>query len=126
MWCFQFIQSVECKGHTGPVCAADAIYVEDSKILVASSASDSTVKLWLCCDAKQGKRLKKEWLIYSSITVAVIPEIDSYTTILLILNLNDVPIERNSPSAWISCLGCWSSPKNPELIVRDGCNDHKQ
>uniref|UniRef100_A0AAX7T7V2 Elongator complex protein 2 n=1 Tax=Astatotilapia calliptera TaxID=8154 RepID=A0AAX7T7V2_ASTCA len=46
-------KSVECKGHTGPVCAADAIYVEDSKILVASSASDSTVKLWLCCDAKQ-------------------------------------------------------------------------
>uniref|UniRef100_A0A8C4I2U4 Elongator complex protein 2 n=1 Tax=Dicentrarchus labrax TaxID=13489 RepID=A0A8C4I2U4_DICLA len=43
----KFIQSVECKGHTGPVCAVDAIYVEDSKILVASSASDSTVRLWL-------------------------------------------------------------------------------
>uniref|UniRef100_A0AAQ5ZLL4 Elongator complex protein 2 n=1 Tax=Amphiprion ocellaris TaxID=80972 RepID=A0AAQ5ZLL4_AMPOC len=45
--CFQFAQSVECKGHTGPVCAVDAIYTEDSKILVASSASDSTVRLWL-------------------------------------------------------------------------------
>ncbi|XP_031585140.1 elongator complex protein 2 [Oreochromis aureus] len=53
----KFIQSVECKGHTGPVCAADAIYVEDSKILVASSASDSTVKLWLCCDAKEAECL---------------------------------------------------------------------
>uniref|UniRef100_A0A3Q1GVS1 Elongator complex protein 2 n=1 Tax=Acanthochromis polyacanthus TaxID=80966 RepID=A0A3Q1GVS1_9TELE len=38
---------LECKGHTGPVCAVDAIYTEDSKILVASSASDSTVRLWL-------------------------------------------------------------------------------
>lgn len=53
---FQFIQSVECKGHTGPVCAVDAIYVEDSKILVASSASDSTVRLWQCSEAKEGER----------------------------------------------------------------------
>ncbi|KAM4631293.1 elongator complex protein 2 [Polymixia lowei] len=43
----KFIQSVECTGHTGPVCAVDAIHLEDSKILMASSASDSTVRLWL-------------------------------------------------------------------------------
>ncbi|XP_069032804.1 elongator complex protein 2 [Embiotoca jacksoni] len=49
----KFIRSVECKGHTGPVCAVDAIYTEDSKILVASSAADSTVKLWLCSDTKE-------------------------------------------------------------------------
>lgn len=100
MWCFQFIQSVECKGHTGPICAADAIYVEDSKILVASSASDSTVKLWLCCDAKEGKRQKnvnelhcpplskkKERKSFQIVIVevAVIPEIDSYSVFLFVL-----------------------------------------
>ncbi|XP_059206595.1 elongator complex protein 2 isoform X2 [Centropristis striata] len=53
----KFIQSVECKGHTGPVCAVDAIYVEDSQILVASSASDSTVRLWLCNEAKDAECL---------------------------------------------------------------------
>ncbi|CAL8296481.1 unnamed protein product [Lota lota] len=43
-----FSQSVECVGHTGPVSAVDAIYLEDStQILVASAASDSTVRLWL-------------------------------------------------------------------------------
>uniref|UniRef100_A0A3Q1ALS7 Elongator complex protein 2 n=1 Tax=Amphiprion ocellaris TaxID=80972 RepID=A0A3Q1ALS7_AMPOC len=56
--CFQFAQSVECKGHTGPVCAVDAIYTEDSKILVASSASDSTVRLWLCSDTKEAECLR--------------------------------------------------------------------
>ncbi|XP_075900199.1 elongator complex protein 2 isoform X2 [Nelusetta ayraudi] len=44
----KFMQQLECKGHSGPVCALDAIYVEDSNILVASSAADSTVRLWLC------------------------------------------------------------------------------
>ncbi|XP_034016686.1 elongator complex protein 2 [Thalassophryne amazonica] len=53
----RLIQSVECKGHTGPVCAVDAIYVEDSKILVASSASDSTVRLWSCKDVKEAECL---------------------------------------------------------------------
>ncbi|KAF3833801.1 hypothetical protein F7725_025005 [Dissostichus mawsoni] len=53
----KFIQSVECKGHTGAVCAVDAIYLEDSKILVASSASDSTVRLWLCDGAKEAECL---------------------------------------------------------------------
>ncbi|XP_071776254.2 elongator complex protein 2 [Centroberyx gerrardi] len=48
----KFSQSVECKGHTAPVCAVDGIHMEDSKILVASSASDSTVRLWLSDGAK--------------------------------------------------------------------------
>ncbi|XP_056154531.1 elongator complex protein 2 [Lampris incognitus] len=47
-----FRQSVECKGHTSSVCAVDAISLEDSKILVSSSASDSTVRLWLIDGAK--------------------------------------------------------------------------
>ncbi|KAM7373068.1 hypothetical protein PAMP_007950 [Pampus punctatissimus] len=51
----KFIQSVECKGHTGPICAVDAIYVDYPKILVASSASDSTVRLWLCNDVKDAE-----------------------------------------------------------------------
>ncbi|XP_028255399.1 elongator complex protein 2 isoform X2 [Parambassis ranga] len=53
----KFFQSVQCKGHTGPVCAVDAIYMDDSKLLVASSASDSTVRLWLCSDAKEAECL---------------------------------------------------------------------
>ncbi|XP_034560909.1 elongator complex protein 2 isoform X2 [Notolabrus celidotus] len=53
----KFIQTVQCKGHTSPVCAVDGIYVEDSKILVASSASDSTVRLWLCNRAKEAECL---------------------------------------------------------------------
>eukprot|EP00064_Thunnus_orientalis_P007824 superscaffoldBa00000890_g7846 len=53
----KFIQSVECKGHTGPICAVDAIYVDYPKILVASSASDSTIRLWLCSDAKDAECL---------------------------------------------------------------------
>lgn len=56
--CFQFIRSVECKGHSSPVCAVDTIYTEDSKILVASSASDSTVRLWLCSDNREGEGSK--------------------------------------------------------------------
>lgn len=51
------MQRLQCKGHAAPVCAADAIYVEDSKILVASSASDSTVRLWLCAGSGDGRRL---------------------------------------------------------------------
>lgn len=51
----QFVQAVECKGHTGPVSAVDAIYTEDSEVLIASASSDSTVKLWLCSD-KKGKK----------------------------------------------------------------------
>ncbi|XP_015227893.1 PREDICTED: elongator complex protein 2 [Cyprinodon variegatus] len=47
-----FVQAVECKGHTGPVSAVDAIYTEDSEVLIASASSDSTVKLWLCSDKK--------------------------------------------------------------------------
>lgn len=54
-FCFQYTQSAECKGHAGPVCAVDAVYVDESNILVASAASDSTVRLWLCSEAKEGK-----------------------------------------------------------------------
>uniref|UniRef100_A0A665WMV5 Elongator complex protein 2 n=1 Tax=Echeneis naucrates TaxID=173247 RepID=A0A665WMV5_ECHNA len=50
-------QSVECKGHTGPVCAVDALHVNGSNILVASSAADSTVRLWLCNENKQAECL---------------------------------------------------------------------
>ncbi|XP_037549325.1 elongator complex protein 2 [Nematolebias whitei] len=53
----KFIRSVECKGHSGPVCAVDTIYMEDSKILVASSASDSTIRLWLCSRNKEAECL---------------------------------------------------------------------
>uniref|UniRef100_A0A8C5HBQ6 Elongator complex protein 2 n=1 Tax=Gouania willdenowi TaxID=441366 RepID=A0A8C5HBQ6_GOUWI len=53
-----FIENMmECKGHTGAVCAVDAIYTEDSVILVASAASDSTVRLWLCSNDKDGETL---------------------------------------------------------------------
>uniref|UniRef100_A0A3Q2CIK9 Elongator complex protein 2 n=1 Tax=Cyprinodon variegatus TaxID=28743 RepID=A0A3Q2CIK9_CYPVA len=41
------VKQVECKGHTGPVSAVDAIYTEDSEVLIASASSDSTVKLCL-------------------------------------------------------------------------------
>ncbi|KAM9385150.1 elongator complex protein 2 [Pholidichthys leucotaenia] len=51
----KFIQTVAFKGHTGPVCAVDAIYMEDSKILVASS--DTTVRLWLCTNAGEAECL---------------------------------------------------------------------
>ncbi|KAG7254162.1 hypothetical protein CRUP_007735, partial [Coryphaenoides rupestris] len=49
--------SVECVGHTGPVCAVDALYLDQDsgEVLVASAASDSTVRLWLVQGAN-GKR----------------------------------------------------------------------
>ncbi|XP_057684409.1 elongator complex protein 2 isoform X2 [Corythoichthys intestinalis] len=52
----KFVQSAECKGHTGAVCAVDAIYAGQS-ILVASAAADSSVRLWLCGDAKEAECL---------------------------------------------------------------------
>ncbi|KAI7798441.1 elongator complex protein 2 [Triplophysa rosa] len=36
-----------CSGHSGPVCAVDAVSLS-SHILLASVSSDSTVKLWTC------------------------------------------------------------------------------
>ncbi|XP_053303188.1 elongator complex protein 2 isoform X3 [Pleuronectes platessa] len=53
----KFGQSVECKGHTGPISAVAAIYTEGSGILVASSSSDSTVRLWLCSANKKAECL---------------------------------------------------------------------
>ncbi|XP_061521283.1 elongator complex protein 2 isoform X2 [Phycodurus eques] len=52
----KFDQSVECKGHTGAVCAVDAIYAGAS-ILAASAAGDSSVRLWLCGDAEEAECL---------------------------------------------------------------------
>ncbi|XP_077404397.1 elongator complex protein 2 isoform X6 [Vanacampus margaritifer] len=52
----KFVQSTECKGHTGAVCAVDALYAGPS-ILVASAAADSSVRLWLCGDAKEAECL---------------------------------------------------------------------
>ncbi|XP_042151141.1 elongator complex protein 2 isoform X1 [Oncorhynchus tshawytscha] len=48
----KFKQYVECVGHTGPVCAVDAIHLDNNKLLIASTASDSTVKLWLYTGSK--------------------------------------------------------------------------
>nr|XP_057903342.1 elongator complex protein 2-like isoform X1 [Doryrhamphus excisus] len=54
----KFVQLVECKGHTGPICAVDALYTHaDTRILVVSAASDSTVRLWRCSDAEQAECL---------------------------------------------------------------------
>lgn len=50
---------MECKGHSGPVVAVDAMYSEGSKVLIASSSSDSTVRLWLYSDNKEGNKPKK-------------------------------------------------------------------
>uniref|UniRef100_A0AAY4EPX5 Elongator complex protein 2 n=1 Tax=Denticeps clupeoides TaxID=299321 RepID=A0AAY4EPX5_9TELE len=47
--------TVCCAGHTGPVCAVDAVLLGRSKLLVASAASDSTVKLWLTNEGKDGE-----------------------------------------------------------------------
>uniref|UniRef100_A0A8C7ZVF3 Elongator complex protein 2 n=1 Tax=Oryzias sinensis TaxID=183150 RepID=A0A8C7ZVF3_9TELE len=52
----KFAKLMELKGHTEAVCAVDSVYM-DSDILVASSASDSSVKLWLCNDRKEAKCL---------------------------------------------------------------------
>ncbi|XP_030644791.1 elongator complex protein 2 [Chanos chanos] len=48
----KFVPSAQCLGHSGPVCAVDAISLDSSESLIASAASDSTVKLWTCCDGK--------------------------------------------------------------------------
>uniref|UniRef100_A0A6Q2Z2V3 Elongator complex protein 2 n=1 Tax=Esox lucius TaxID=8010 RepID=A0A6Q2Z2V3_ESOLU len=42
----------KCVGHTGPVCAVDAIHLDNNKLLIASTASDSTVRLWLHTGSK--------------------------------------------------------------------------
>ncbi|XP_027031416.2 elongator complex protein 2 isoform X2 [Tachysurus fulvidraco] len=43
----QFAASAVCSGHTGPVCAVDAVQLSSSDSLLVSAASDSTVKLWM-------------------------------------------------------------------------------
>uniref|UniRef100_A0A672SDK0 Elongator complex protein 2 n=1 Tax=Sinocyclocheilus grahami TaxID=75366 RepID=A0A672SDK0_SINGR len=44
----QFTACAVCSGHSGPVCAVDAMSLSSSQLLVASASSDSTVKLWTC------------------------------------------------------------------------------
>ncbi|XP_076864846.1 elongator complex protein 2 [Brachyhypopomus gauderio] len=48
----EFAARAVCCGHAGPVCAVDAVTLPSSLLLVASAASDSTVKLWTCTDGK--------------------------------------------------------------------------
>uniref|UniRef100_A0A9J7Z3Q9 Elongator complex protein 2 n=1 Tax=Cyprinus carpio carpio TaxID=630221 RepID=A0A9J7Z3Q9_CYPCA len=43
-----FTACAVCLGHSGPVCAVDALSLSSSQLLVASASSDSTVKLWTC------------------------------------------------------------------------------
>ncbi|XP_051519316.1 elongator complex protein 2 [Myxocyprinus asiaticus] len=42
----QFTACAVCSGHSGPVCAVDAVSLPSSQLLLASASSDSTVKLW--------------------------------------------------------------------------------
>lgn len=48
-WCVQLVKSVTLEGHTEAVCAVDAVYQSDEPdldLLIASAASDSTVRIW--------------------------------------------------------------------------------
>ncbi|NXL44969.1 ELP2 protein, partial [Podilymbus podiceps] len=48
-WNNQLVKSVPLKGHTEAVCAVDAVYQSDEpdlNLLIASAASDSTVRIW--------------------------------------------------------------------------------
>ncbi|NWJ04994.1 ELP2 protein, partial [Crypturellus undulatus] len=48
-WSNQLVRSIPLEGHTEAVCAVDAVYQSDepdSHLLVASAASDSTVRIW--------------------------------------------------------------------------------
>lgn len=47
--CFQLVKSIPLEGHTEAVCAVDAVYQSDEpdlNLLIASAASDSTVRIW--------------------------------------------------------------------------------
>ncbi|NXI48443.1 ELP2 protein, partial [Galbula dea] len=46
MWSNQLVRSIPLKGHAEAVCAVDAVYQSDSNLLIASAASDSTVRIW--------------------------------------------------------------------------------
>ncbi|XP_074003067.1 elongator complex protein 2 isoform X5 [Numenius arquata] len=48
-WNNQLVKSIPLKGHTEAVCAVDAVYQSDEpdlNLLIASAASDSTVRIW--------------------------------------------------------------------------------
>ncbi|XP_055075443.2 elongator complex protein 2 [Misgurnus anguillicaudatus] len=47
----KFTVCAVCSGHSGPVCAVDAVSLS-SHLLLASVSSDSTVKLWTCTSDK--------------------------------------------------------------------------
>ncbi|XP_077599517.1 elongator complex protein 2 [Stigmatopora nigra] len=71
----KFVQSVECKGHTGAICAVDAIYVGES-ILVASAAADSSVRLWRCENAKEAQCLHTQTFgagFMMDVSIALLP-----------------------------------------------------
>ncbi|KAJ8273313.1 hypothetical protein GJAV_G00100150 [Gymnothorax javanicus] len=51
----RFSQSVQCCGHNGPISTVDGLYLDSegtSGLLIASAASDSTVKLWVNRDSE--------------------------------------------------------------------------
>ncbi|XP_060798762.1 elongator complex protein 2 isoform X2 [Neoarius graeffei] len=48
----QFAASAVCSGHSGPVCAVNAVALPSSDSLLVSASSDSTVKLWLYSSGK--------------------------------------------------------------------------
>ncbi|TSK31449.1 Elongator complex protein 2 [Bagarius yarrelli] len=48
----QFTVSAVCSGHSGPVCAVDAVQLSSSDSLLVSASSDSTVKLWMHSSGK--------------------------------------------------------------------------
>ncbi|XP_009075425.1 PREDICTED: elongator complex protein 2-like, partial [Acanthisitta chloris] len=51
-WTSQAVKSIPLKGHTEAVCAVDAVYQSDEpglNLLIASAASDSTVRVWSRC-----------------------------------------------------------------------------
>ncbi|NXG38035.1 ELP2 protein, partial [Dromaius novaehollandiae] len=56
-WSNQLVKSIPLKGHTEAVCSVDAVYQSDESdlsLLVASAASDSTVRIW----SRQGSEVK--------------------------------------------------------------------
>ncbi|XP_061304981.1 elongator complex protein 2 isoform X1 [Pezoporus flaviventris] len=56
-WNDQLVKSVPLKGHAEAICAVDAVYQSDEpdlNLLIASAASDSTVRIW----SRQGSEAK--------------------------------------------------------------------
>uniref|UniRef100_W5K7J8 Elongator complex protein 2 n=1 Tax=Astyanax mexicanus TaxID=7994 RepID=W5K7J8_ASTMX len=49
----KFAAAAVCSGHSGPVCAVDAVPLRSGQLLLASASSDSTVKLWTFSDGAE-------------------------------------------------------------------------